>query len=238
MNTDDNGYRYDHGDQWSACTITGVYHEGNADAMALEFGPLCLGLAVADGVGLLPGSPAASRAAVGAAIDWTVKRRQSEDIDALFEYVNSGVAESLQHQEGATTLVAALIAGGQGLVASIGDSEALAVFENGPAEPLHPIDHMPNRPNVLLAWIDGQAAFDPHLVPLVQLPHRLCLVSDGVTGFRPSDQIATVVRSVAPSEAALALVQAARTAGSTDDITAIVISDLVEAETDRRGFRS
>ena len=228
------GLRFANGREWSAATYKGPGKPENADGLSAGFeGPL-LGFAVADGVGVMPASPVASALASTAATDWVATRNSLtvEDVKALYAASNAAVGAGLKEQgeNGATTLVVAVISGGQAIVASLGDTEVLAVPEEGPAQSLLPRDHHPTRTNVLLAWLDGVEQFESHAIALGTLPHRLVLATDGVAGTLSVDTIAEITRSVPPSEAAMALVIRARAAGSQDDATAIVISDQVEVE--------
>jgi serine/threonine protein phosphatase PrpC len=212
----------------------------NADALAVELDGRSFAFAVADGVGSMPGSPVASEAAVKATAAWISKRGAIGEaaLEELFADVSRQVDLALKASEfeGATTLVLAAVDRGIALVAAIGDSEALLVPDTGPAQRLNDPDHVPARPNVLLAWIDGQATFEPHIARLEPLPATLCLVTDGVTGTLGYDEIAAIVRSAPPSDAAVALTRAARAAGSSDDATAVVFSNRIEDER-RSGFR-
>ena len=228
------GLRFANGREWSAATYKGPGKPENADGLSAGFeGPL-LGFAVADGVGVMPASPVASALASTAATDWVAARNSLtvEDVKALYAAANASVGAGLkvQGENGATTLVVAVISGGQAIVASLGDTEVLAVPEEGPAQSLLPRDHHPTRTNVLLAWLDGVEHFESHATALGTLPHRLVLATDGVAGTLSVDAIAEITRSVPPSEAAMVLVIRARAAGSQDDATAIVISDHVEEE--------
>ena len=229
-----NGLRFAIGREWSAATFVGPGKAENADALAAGFeGPL-LGFAVADGVGAMPTSPIASAIASTAATDWIAARESFvvEDMKTLYAAVNAaiGVGLKAQGKDGATTLVVAVVHGGQVIVASLGDTEVLAVPTAGPAETLLPRDHHPTQTNMLLAWLDGTEQFEAHALALDSLPHRLVLATDGVAGTLSVDDIAEIARTVPPSEAAIALVMRARAAGSHDDATAIVISDQVELE--------
>jgi serine/threonine protein phosphatase PrpC len=228
------GVRYEHGREWSAATLAGPGKAENADALAISLkGPL-LAFAVADGVGAMPTSPLASALASTAAAEWIAARETftAEDAKALYGAANDAVAKGLKGQQdsGATTLVIAVVGAGQLIVTSLGDSEVLAVGVDGPAQSLLPRDHHPSRTNMLLAWLDGVAQFDSHVLTLDALPHRLVLATDGVAGTLREDAIAEIVRSLPPSEAAMTLVMRARAAGSSDDATAIVIGDGVAAE--------
>ncbi|HLF78583.1 MAG TPA: protein phosphatase 2C domain-containing protein, partial [Dehalococcoidia bacterium] len=218
------GLRYDCGREWSACTLTGPGKPINADALALDFTGNCLAFVVADGVGAMAGSQMASALAANAAADWIASRSwlDRDAITSLYAAANRAVGAGLKDKNtsGATTMVLAAVAGGQGLVASVGDSEILAVEMNGPAKSLAPVDHLPKQTNVLLAWLDGVETFDANVIALEALPYRLCLMTDGVAGTLSYETIADLVRSVEPAEAARLLVREARAAGSKDDATA------------------
>jgi serine/threonine protein phosphatase PrpC len=230
----ESGLRYDHGREWSACTLTGPGKPVNADALALDFTGNCLGFVVADGVGAMAGSQMASALAANAAVDWIARRSwvDGNGINLLYAAANRAVGTGLKakNTSGATTMVLAAVAGGRGIVASVGDSEIIAVEVSGPGRSLAPVDHLPKQTNVLLAWLDGVESFDAHVIKLESLPYRLCLMTDGVAGSLSYETIADLVRSVEPSEAARLLVKEARAAGSKDDATALVFSNRIEDE--------
>jgi serine/threonine protein phosphatase PrpC len=188
----------------------------------------CLAFTVADGVGTLEASPVASAAAVAAAVQWVRQRRavDADDMPDLLASVNEAVGESLRvrGEAGATTLACVILSDGRAIIVTVGDSEVLAVGSAGPAERLNELDHVPARPNMLLAWIDGKETLEPHVIELECLPHRLCLVTDGIVQALDYDRIARLVREREPTEAARALVLAARDRGASDDITALVLS--------------
>jgi serine/threonine protein phosphatase PrpC len=229
-----NTLRFDGGRQWSACTLMGPNKAVNADALAADFSGSCLAFVVADGVGAMAGSQLASGLAANAAADWITRRTwvDVDGINSLYAAASRAVGDGLKNKNtsGATTMVLAAVAGGKAIVASVGDSEILSVGTSGPAVALTPVDHLPTQTNVLLAWLDGVEEFEAHIVALPSLPHRLCLMTDGVAGTLSYERIAELVRSVEPSEAARLLVTEARAAGSKDDATALVITDHIEDE--------
>jgi serine/threonine protein phosphatase PrpC len=228
------GLRFASGREWSAATFIGPGKPDNADGLSAGFeGPL-LGFAVADGVGAMPASPTASALASIAATNWIAARTSLvlDDVKALYDAASAAVGAGLKRQgePGATTLVVAVVSGGQAIVASLGDTEVLAVPADGPAVSLLPRDHHPTQTNMLLAWLDGIEHFESHSLSLGALPYRLVLATDGVAGTLTVQQIADITRASPPSEAAVALVMRARAAGSHDDATAIVMSDQIEIE--------
>jgi protein phosphatase len=224
--------RYASGREWSAASLIGPGKPENADALAASFEGTLLGFAVADGVGAMPASPIASAIASTAATEWIAARETLTvaDVGRLYQDAGNKIAPAIKGQEGATTLVVAVVHGGQAIVASLGDTEVLAIGAEGPAVSLLPVDHHPVQTNVLLAWLDGAERFEAHAMALDALPHRLVLATDGVAGVLSLEAIADIVRSAPPSEAAMRLVMQARAAGSQDDATAIVLSDRIEQE--------
>ena len=116
----------------------------------------------------------------------------------------------------------------------MGDSEAIAVYERGPAVRLNPVDHLPDRPNVLTAWNGRQGAVHAARHPAGDAALRICLMTDGVCGVLGDIEIADIVRSVPATEAAQRLVTEARAAGSRDDASCIVISSDIEQDADER----
>ena len=124
------GAIHDNGNRWSACTLTGPGRGHNSDALAIDLSGACLSFVIADGVGAMPGSPIASDAAATAASDWITKRSDiaASEVASLMGHVDRSVKARLDDQElaGATTIVALAIGAGQGLLATVGDSEAIA----------------------------------------------------------------------------------------------------------------
>jgi serine/threonine protein phosphatase PrpC len=222
------GLHFEHGPGWSACSARGSSRTHNSDAVAVDVSGECLAFAVADGVGALEASPAASAAAATAAVQW-VRQRQAvtvHDIPAQLTSVNESVGEALgaRGEKGATTLACVVLSAGRVIIVTVGDSEVLAVGSAGPAERLNELDHVPARPNMLLAWIDGKETLEPHIIELERLPHRLCLVTDGLVQALDYERIAGLVREADAAEAARALVLSARDLGASDDVTALVLS--------------
>jgi serine/threonine protein phosphatase PrpC len=215
------------GDNWSGCSIQGVARMQNSDAMAVTDSGPCRAFAVADGVGSMEASPTASRTAADTAIAWVRAHADIslEDVPGMLAAVNDAVGSALQGDAGAgaTTLACAIVTTDRTIVATIGDSEALAVDLDGPARRLNELDHLPGRPNMLLAWIDGEAEFDPHVIALDVIPHRLCLLTDGVVKVLDYETIAAIIRGASLPDSAQALVMAARDAGASDDVTALVL---------------
>jgi serine/threonine protein phosphatase PrpC len=216
------------GARWSACSQRGSARDHNSDAFAVREQDGRLVVAVGDGVGALAGSPLASRRAVDAAVAWGASADLS-DLNAgasLFAAVSTAVQDALRSArfvEGATTLVCAVVEAGGCWLAAVGDSEIIAVGRAGDATRLNRLDQVPDQPNVITAWVDGDALFEPHVTRLALAPTRLCLVTDGVTKGLDYEALAAVVSGTHVTTAARALVEAAAATGVGDDVTAVVV---------------
>jgi protein phosphatase len=224
--------REERGTFWSASSLRGAQRNKNSDALGISIEGPCRAFVVADGVGALERSPAASDAASQAVVTWMQGRERVEQSDAasLLASVDAAVGSAVDNLPGATTIVCALVEDDNGFVIAVGDSEALALDKHGPARRLNRLDHVPTQPNMLLAWIDGKLAIEPHLISLAPLPYRLVLATDGVTGTLDNDTIADIVRGADVKDAATALVRAARAKGAVDDATAIVVAGAKHVE--------
>lgn len=221
------------GANWSAYSLQGKARERNADAFATFDSDGWQAFAVADGVGSLPASPVASRAAVEAVIEAIRSGALSsaDSLTSVLSDVDIAVGNALAECEakGATTLGFVAIKDSGVLGISVGDSEIHLVESAGPSILLHPLDHVPAQRNILLAWIDGEAVYEPHVVAMTLENARLCLMSDGIPGSLSPEDIATTVRSASPEDAARKLVLAARDAGAGDDLTAVVVAVELQA---------
>jgi len=214
-------------ESWSACSVQGLGRKRNSDAYGVLQTAHGYAFAVADGVGALSGSAAASKAAVEAVKRWSADRTGSllDEVEGLYEEIDEAVATALANEDSGATTLACLLADDSGyLLTAVGDSEILAVSATGETVLMNELDHLPSRPNVLLAWIDGKTELSPHVAQLNRLPALLCLVTDGVTKMLDYDRIGRLVLDTGVQGAATALVDAAREAGAQDDLTAIVVS--------------
>jgi serine/threonine protein phosphatase PrpC len=151
------------------------------------------------------------------------------------------------YQRSGTTFVAALVlpqSGGAAVhLANIGDSRAYLVTLSGPAQqltydhtfaaqlaadgvPQHEADAHPQGAHLTHVLGDGQpAARIPFCFTDLQLMYdeQLVLCSDGVARVLSPLNIAEIVRSRPAEQAAEALVSAALTGGSQDNVTAVVV---------------
>ena len=216
------------GDNWSAYSLQGAGRERNSDAFAVFDKDGWQAFAVGDGVGSMPGSPNASRAAVDAVVESLRSGPlvQVDDLQQVMPSVDRSVVQALASSEGpgATTLAFVVVVRGLARLLSVGDSEIHAIPAEGESVLLHPVDHVPAQPNILLAWLDGETSYEAHTHALELENARLCLMTDGIPGALSNDRIAAVVRGSAVRDAAREVVLAARDAGARDDLTAIVVS--------------
>lgn len=182
--------------------------------------------AIGDGVGSLPASPLVSTAVVEAAVSaLTSTGDESEFARNLLTEINEAAAAALARSDarGASTIACVRVGSDSVWVSTAGDSGVLAVEADGTATMLTEPDHVPNQPNILLAWIDGDVEVVPHVVLLDHMPFRLCLATDGVTGSLDVAQMSRILSNTSLAESAKAMVAAAQAAGAQDDVTVVVI---------------
>src|SRR4051812_25575235 len=105
----------------------GPGRDHNSDSLAVDLSGGCLSFVIADGVGALAGSRRASAGAATAAPDWIATRSEitAGEVASLMGHVGRSVKARLDEGAltGATTIVALAIGDGQGLLATVGDSE-------------------------------------------------------------------------------------------------------------------
>lgn len=214
------------GATWSAFSAMGAGRERNADAFAVkEVGPVSA-FAIGDGVGSLPASPLVSTAVVEAAVNaLTSTGDHSQFATNLLAEINIAASAALERSEakGASTIACIRIDSDSVWISTAGDSGVFSVESDGTATMLTEPDHVPNQPNVLLAWIDGHVEVVPHEVRLAQMPYRLCLATDGVTGTLDVSEISRILVNTSLAESARSVVVAAQAAGAQDDATVIVV---------------
>jgi protein phosphatase len=206
---------------------------------------------VADGMGGANAGEHASRIAVEAVAE-AVRgsgRRDSQGLLAALQEANRRVIEAGNREPGkhgmGTTLVAALEAGGEIIVASVGDSRAY-LLDAGSFRPItedqswvqevgrpmgldelslkaHPLRH------VLTMAIGAGAPLVVHSYTVRLEPgDMLLLSSDGLHGVVEKDTMEEILRSRAGEARTLdgkcrLLIEAARRAGGPDNITAVLI---------------
>lgn len=217
------------GANWSAYSLQGRTRERNSDAFTVFERDGTQVFALADGVGSMPGSPIASSTAVDAMVGAAELGLLDHPllITETMDLVNEAVGYSLGESglNGATTLAFAVLEAARPVaVFSVGDSEVHAISGAGDSRLLHELDHVPARPNVLLAWIDGQSSFEAHKATAPADATHLCLMSDGVPAALGTSDIARIIRTKPIADGARELVLAARRAGANDDLTAIVVA--------------
>ncbi len=194
--------------------------------------------AVADGLGGHKGGREAAETAVrgflegyyGAAERFTPAQAASRALEAINAWIAAqGRSDSNLHSM-ATTFTALLFVGGRAHVLHVGDSRAYRLSASR-LEPLT-VDHVIETGEIALP-LERAVGFAPSLLidhAVVELASRdrFLVCSDGLHGVLPPSRIAAILTEVgAPHEAARRLRAAALDAGSTDNVTAIVV-DVVD----------
>jgi protein phosphatase len=225
-------------------TDRGPVRKENQDAFGLV--PLegdGLGLIVADGMGGQSGGREAAEAAVAAAsVRLTMPGEGDALLRAVLDLANeavAGIRRSLGGNPG-TTMVAAVMAGGTLTVANAGDSRAYLV-RAGAARQLT-ADHSVVADQVRAGLIGAEEArrdprrnyitrallgepVEPDLTQTsVEAGDVVLLCTDGLWGSLEDPEIARILGGGAtPAVAAREVVDAALAAGSTDNVTALVV---------------
>ncbi len=230
-----------------ATTHIGLVRETNQDvALAEELPDGRLLLAVADGVGGLPGGEVASRTAVNAAAE-TLRAGSDEEpaatLHRAFAAANAAVRAGQQgHLDRmSTTLVAAVVRDRTAWVANLGDSRAYLVA-GGEARQLT-LDHSWVEESIragLMAPDDPVAALSRHIItraigleieaevdvfgPIDLTPESvLLLCTDGLHGVLDDEAIADTVAASA-GEYARALVDVVLSAGAPDNVAVALLA--------------
>ena len=237
--------------RWGAATDVGMVRPKNDDSYLLA-DPL---FAVADGMGGAVGGDVASATAVEALKAAFDGGTDSDDLVAAVKAANRAVYEKagspklrgmgttitalalLPRQEGSTDdeLVLANVGDSRGYLLRDGELSQLTDDHNVPGELLRrgeitakqAADH-PQR-NLITRNLGGNDDVEVDIWELVPYAgDRFLLASDGLFGEVPDEEIAPVLRTEAdPEVAAKKLVDMARAAGGSDNIT-VVIVDVVD----------
>ena len=205
----------------------GRARERNEDRWLARDYATTLLLAVADGVGGIPGGDVASDTAIGALAG-------AFRPPAFRESAQSALAEAVQqanravlaaqggraNPQGASTLVAAAIRGRQAAIANLGDSRAYLI-RRGAVRQLT-ADHSGAQAHSITRYVGDPRGVQPDLfVETLEPGDRLVLCSDGLTRHVADDEIGRAAAD-APERAAEALVALANERGGEDNITVVV----------------
>ena len=237
--------------RWGAATDIGMVRQKNDDSYLLA-NPV---FAVADGMGGAVGGEVASATAVEALKAAWDRGTSADDLVAAVKEANRAVYEKagspklrgmgttitalalLPRQEGSTDdeLVLANVGDSRGYLLRDGELSQLTDDHNVPGELLRrgeitakqAAEH-PQR-NLITRNLGGQDDVEVDVWELVPyVGDRFLLASDGLFGEVPDEEIAPVLRTEAdPEVAAGKLVDMARAAGGSDNIT-VVIVDVVD----------
>lgn len=170
-------------DGWTlrAASVTGVRHRLAGleceDAYAWATGADALAVAVADGVGSVPGSGPAAAHACRSAVTAAVEHRGAGGEEAV---VRAVAAAARAAAGGATTLVVALLTGPDRVICGrVGDSTALVLGPGGAATELFDPPH-PERPDAATTALPGDAAAAVITEMVLGPDDLLVLLTDGV----------------------------------------------------------
>jgi len=227
----------------AALTDVGLRRNENQDAvLAARLPDGRILLAVADGVGGSDDGAAASKTAIER-LEATVHESSDAEVALIggYEAAHEAVASlGSGDRQPATTLVAALIDGAQAWIANVGDSRAYVADDDGlrqltedhswvtdqvRAGRLTPEEARKNEMrNVITRAIGSSDSPGPDLSGPLTLSSNetLVLTSDGLHGLLDDAEIATVIATDKPEEAAQRLIQMARDAGGPDNISVVI----------------
>ena len=227
-----------------ALSDRGLLRERNEDAAAaLTLPDGSLLLAVADGLGGLPGGEVASRTALDALVEQLRAQPPPDPVEGLreaFEEANRQV-RAQQHRPHArmgTTLVAALVRDGQAWIANVGDSRGYLVPLDGGAVQRLTEDHSWVEEQVRAGLLDPDdplAALNRHVITRaiglddragtdvtgpIALPDSclLLLSSDGLHGVLDDEAIGRVV-AASGGDYASELIEAVLDRGAPDNVS-------------------
>ena len=227
-----------------ALSDRGLLRERNEDATAaLTLPDGSRLLAVADGLGGLPGGEVASRTALDTLVERLRAQPPPDPVEGLHEAFEEANRQVRAQQHGArarmgTTLVAALVRGSQAWLANVGDSRGYLVALDGGAAQRLTEDHSWVEEQIragLLDPDDSLAALNRHVITRaiglderagtdtygpIALPDRclLLLSSDGLHGVLDDDAIGRVVAE-SGSEYASELIEAVLDRGAPDNVS-------------------
>lgn len=229
--------------EFAALTDPGLKRNDNQDAvLATRLAEGRILLAVADGVGGSDDGATASKTAIERLED-TVRRAGDAEVALIGGY--EAAHETVEglgsgERQPATTLVAALVEGPHVWIANVGDSRAYVADDAG----LHRLteDHSwvadqvragrltpeearsSEMRNVITRAIGTSDSIGPDIGGPFRLSRgdTLVLSSDGLHGVLDDEQIAAVIATDEPDEAAQRLIQMARDAGGPDNISVVI----------------
>ncbi len=204
-------------------------------------------LAVADGVGGERAGEIASKTVTDTLRDALDGRPLSQPLDDLRSAIGAANVSVWQRSQAddrvrgmASTVVAALVAGGQAWLANVGDSRAYLI--EGAAIRQITDDHslvaervregdlteeeakQSRARHIITRSIGSDESVEVDVFGPIALPpgSRLLLCSDGLHDVVPEDEIASIVGTLSPEDATHELVRAANERGGPDNISVVV----------------
>ncbi len=187
---------------------------------------------VADGMGGMVGGAEASRAAVRGVASPFIEAKSKAEVRARmergFQLAAAHVAQLARENPGlrgmGTTLTAASLRGGKLLVGHVGDSRCL--LQRGDKLMQITKDHaVRGSSSYLTRCIGGgqeQEAFD-FFEEELQQGDRIFLLTDGLWGVVPDQEISDIAKTLPPQDAADELVRLANRNGGPDNSTVLIL---------------
>ena len=215
-------------DRAAARSDTGRIRDGNEDRFLVREARGTLLLAIADGVGGVPGGEVAADAAVvaleerffTAPPELSIEDRMAEAI----REANTAVlraAESSGKTSAASTLVVAAVRGDRAVIANLGDSRAYLVRDGAPRQLTD--DHSGSIAHGITRFVGDPHGVQPDIfVEDLRVGDRLVLCSDGLTRHVEPAEIASHVAADDLGAAADALIALANSRGGEDNVTVIL----------------
>lgn len=223
-------------------TCTGKGRSHNEDSILYPAEPVRLAsergllVAVADGVGGVPGGSAASRTAIES-LRCVVREGPASEppelLRTLFEAANKAVFELSGSSKGvgpATTLVVGLALTDSVWIGNAGDSRAYALHASAAPGQITE-DHCqvvmkPQRLSFVTKALGLEAVIEPDIFGPINITagDDVLLCSDGLHRFLGKSALANATRENNLSAAAESLVRQAITGGSSDDISVLLLA--------------
>ena len=212
----------------AARTDVGRVREGNEDRYIVREERGTLLLAVADGVGGVPGGEVAADAAVNALAQRFFGagdgRPTADRLADAMRDANTAVlraAESSGVPSAATTIVAAVVLGARVVVGNLGDSRAYLVRARAARQLTD--DHSGAIPGGITRFAGDPRGVQPDVfVEELRPGDRVVLCSDGLTRHVTPDEIAATLGGRTLEDGADALVSLANSRGGEDNTTVLV----------------
>lgn len=227
----------------AAYSQTGIKHEKNQDSYYIKHDKKSGIFIVADGMGGHAAGDVASRIAVEHVTANLIKITE-KNIHDVIEIANSKILDeaklSAAYEGMGTTITMCCVDGKEALIAHIGDSRAYIVEEGNIFLATHDhslVQQMVDKgeitgeeakrhsmKNIITRALGVQESVQPDIIKYKIKPGTvIMLCSDGVSNVLSDEEMGEIVTNHEPEQAVEILCHDAAAAGSSDDLTAIVI---------------